>query len=217
MCTILRALPISFLRVPKRFSDSEAVSACLAEPELYLTTVALPIGRLCICMGAALSVLDDIVRERAGCSSARIEAQEIVATLGDEACLQLGMLVYVGQAVLQLNPFFDKESYDVVEVPHALTRFKRRSNNLWFKGHALQEDTCWFSTRLNSCRGRDYSGIPEAPERFGPQMVYRRVSGSSVLQGCRIGAHWWIASYAQKPNRYDCCTRYWHCLCAAMF
>ena len=54
-------------------------------------------------MGVALSVLDDTLRERARGSSDYIAAKEIIATPGDEACLQLGMLADVAQDILQLQ------------------------------------------------------------------------------------------------------------------
>ena len=64
---ILRALPSSFLRVPTRLS--EATSACLAEPELFFQRTLRFNGpaswTLCLCMDAALSALDYILRERA--------------------------------------------------------------------------------------------------------------------------------------------------------
>ena len=39
----------------------------------------------------------------------------------------------MAQDVLQLARILDKESYDVVEVPHVLARRKSRNNNLWFE------------------------------------------------------------------------------------
>ena len=85
-----------------------------------------------VCVSAwarRFSVLDDNLRERANGSCERIAAKGIIASLDDEACMQLGSCADVAQDVLQATRFFDKGSCDMDEVSHVLTRFNRCNNN----------------------------------------------------------------------------------------
>ena len=68
-------------------------------------SATVPLGRLVLCMDAALSVLDDILRERPKGSREHKAACDIVEVLDSEACLQLGMLADSAHAILALTRF----------------------------------------------------------------------------------------------------------------
>ena len=100
-------------------------------------SAAVPLGRLVLCMDAALSVLDDILKERAHGSREHNAAVEIAEMLDTEACLQLAMLADSAHDVLALTRFFDKDSYDVAEMPRILCDFQHRCKAMWVQGGCL--------------------------------------------------------------------------------
>ena len=97
-------------------------------------SATVPLGRLVLCMDAALSVLDDILRERPKGSREHKAACDIVEVLDSEARLQLGMLPDSAHDVLTLTRFFDRGIYDVAEVTRILCEFQKLCTDMWMKG-----------------------------------------------------------------------------------
>ena len=88
-------------------------------------------------MRRCLSALSDILRERKG-SKEHQSACQIAQALETESCLQLAMLADSAKDVLSLTRFFDKETYDVSDVPKILSEVKSKCQHILIDGGCLQ-------------------------------------------------------------------------------